>query len=169
MVYLLVRLLPKVWYHFCIAVDYITKSMTFVWNGELLHDDLIGIEDLRPPRQLLENERIDLFIGYTEGTPPLDFSNDFFHGHMTDINIWSKALPLDQLQRFTQNCHSGVTQPSPDLLNWRKDVGKLKLGSKVFKEKIELQTTCHGDQMGTKVQEHLFSSLCDKQHSFLFC
>jgi hypothetical protein len=65
-----------------------------------------------------------LFQGLTLGASEerIDATNDWihkslFHGHMTEINFWSKALTLSEIIDVTQNCLNS-SQISPDLFDW---------------------------------------------------
>ncbi len=41
------ELKPARFYHFCTVIDINRRSINFVWNGKLLHDDLVQLNDLQ--------------------------------------------------------------------------------------------------------------------------
>jgi hypothetical protein len=53
-----------------------------------------------------------------DNTSTIDWvRTNLFHGHMTEINFWSKALTLSEMINVTQNCLNS-SQLSPDLFDW---------------------------------------------------
>ncbi len=123
-------------------MDVRQKSIKFVWDGTLLHDDLTDIDYLDLHPRTFGNGT-NLLLGHTNDYGfPLEFTQHYMHGHLSDVNVWATPLPLEDLIQFTSNCQSIIGSGEAQVLDWRKDFTKLIVGSKVKQITEELDFMC---------------------------
>lgn len=96
------------WNSLCASVDIHGNTVMFVngfksFSGKI-SEDMSTLEPAFSPNFL---ER--LVIGFAN-------RSDVFRGEMTQLNIWSKVLPEDEMRLFTQVFEMPTTEA--DLLNW---------------------------------------------------
>ena len=70
-------------------------------------------------------------MGFYKSTP---YSGDwsYFYGEISELNIWSKGLLVEEMINITRNC--GNLQPTPDILNWYEDATSFLNGNHISKE-----------------------------------
>ena len=100
---------PFNWHHLCFSSD--EKSYKVVADGLVWHDAQHKNNKNRTFGKTNQirfgstYENLTHFSGYEDYT-----------GDLSELNIWGKALPENEMISMTQNC--GKVHPRPDILNW---------------------------------------------------
>ncbi len=111
-------------------------------DGTLLHDDLKELKYLDLHEKTFGVGKT-LTLGHTSDYGfPLDFTQHYMHGYLTDLNIWSEPLPLKELVQFTSVCNESVGSSSATVFDWQNDFGDLIIGSYIQKTNEKLGKIC---------------------------
>ena len=99
------QMLPGEWNHLCMAFDSQknNNTMFIVLNGRLLFDDLVNLPELGFSIQ--DMDQVGLSLGFDPASLDPDvLLGNLFHGEITELYIWNKALSLDFMKAVTGNC-----------------------------------------------------------------
>jgi hypothetical protein len=138
--------LPKQWHSLCFALDMATKNLTIVFDGRLLKGSITDFHQIEISLGRITNSTI------MYGTNPQALFNDphlwkankynRFIGQLSDINIWSKPISIDNLILFTGECQSTKALGlQPDLLDWSKTIINIMSTEYVNIQKTERKDT----------------------------
>ena len=102
------QIIPHSWHHICIGKS--PETLMFVVEGKVWVE-----KNLDKTGKDTKSSFIDfLNIGSADKERP----EPDFDGGISEINIWSQNLQLEQLVRITSECQD--VSPNPDILDWKK-------------------------------------------------
>ena len=97
---------PFYWHHICIRLN--EETYLVVVDG---HRWSNGTHKIKPIKSTSINQ---LFMGSSHRLDEKDWGN--FVGELSELNIWSSSLSMENLIDITEKC--GQPKPVPDILQW---------------------------------------------------
>lgn len=144
---------PYMWNHVCLSID--EKTITFIGNGHLWYQG---------SRQYAQGKtKVNQLKFGTNSLVKHTYWEDFI-GRICELNIWSKALSNDELRKITKTC--GNVTPTPDVLNWSKDVKSSMLTGEFVTQ--DINQICHNGN-GTVVHHILVPLLFNQDDALNVC
>ena len=144
---------PFHWHHICVSSN--ENAFEVVAEGKLWYNRNHTMKPLNI------TNLSQLTIG---SNPPSSVyvGGENFKGELSQLDIWSKSLPLIDLMNITKKCED--PQPIPDILNW-SNVSSLMIKGKSFEEDIH-NFCLHKDALST---HKVMSGLQDQNGAIHTC
>ena len=128
------KIIPKMWHHICVAYEQSNNEQAQIRmtldEHILFNNSIINFEpDSRTDFNFDKVWQLGKCRKATWVVHPLNIA---FRGYLTDFNLWSKALSIEDMLAYTEHCISPSTTVllTPDIVDWDTIIPK-KMGKEV--------------------------------------
>ena len=122
---------PFHWHHICVGMNKLTYEVVF--DGQIWST---GNHTMTQFETALLNQ-LDMGSSTANSAYPGGIP---FKGELSELNIWSEYLSLDNIMNITKSC-TQQPKPVPDILNWSSDIKESHNLGKHYQ--IEINQLCH--------------------------
>ena len=141
-------LVPLKWYHIC--ASYKNCHFMMVVNNENVENQTFSDTDCQNTANITLQPT--LRVGRCSGDSfifPDNPMRSITRGTLTDLNVWSKMLTIEEMKRFTKTCEDMASKP--DLISWN-NLNVLKIGLNAKQINLSANDVCsYNDEEKTSV------------------
>ena len=124
-------IVPFHWNHICVSINKDTHQVVVNGHQWPNGNHTIRVSDNATLSQLLMGSKIQSSINY---------GGFNFKGELTELNIWSEIVSLNDMMEISQTC--GNPKPVPNVLNWSDDVIESNLTGNHYPKIKDINQLC---------------------------
>ncbi len=117
------QLMPKRWYRYCVAYNADIQRLEIVLDGVLLPDYIGKVNPMNLSLSSLSAQGLSFGFDKYGVINNNSLTTNLFHGTMSAVNIWSKALTPDEMIRLqngycSKSTIDNLSYSRPDIFDW---------------------------------------------------
>ena len=150
------KMIPNLWYHVCFSFEgRSNKKALMVINDVVVLNETTHVKEFDVAKNDFNKSGIEL--GSITPTRP---NFDSFGGILTDINIWSKPLTIEDMWTYTKTCSTSSMSLNPDILDW-SFISIATNHSNITERPVNITGTCR--KSSKERNQHCFRILISSQ------